>query len=248
MISSAPHPLLRPAPFDEEKYLLKGSEQIAQTLLELSKRPELINAYFRGGEESITTTVIDVLHERGLVILEPGPNAEKNRQLLEEGNTTCLSKHHDVDIRFELGGLQSARLKGQQVIAAPLPQSLLRLQRREFFRVTTPLMAPILCQLDYEGERWSLPLADISIGGLALFDKERRFDPPNGEILPDCTLILPDNAGEIEVTLEVRASFLYGRDEGHQVRRIGCAFVELPTDKINFIQRYINRLQIKQRN
>ncbi len=51
--------------------------------------------------------------------------------------------------------------------AAPIHDSLLRLHRREFFRVHTPLLEPITCRFDNgengENEELTLPLADISI-------------------------------------------------------------------------------------
>ncbi|MDH5786537.1 MAG: flagellar brake protein [Chromatiales bacterium] len=249
MSDRAVHPLLQLNPeMEQGKYLVSKPEQITQTLLDLGKRPDLVNAYFRDGQESIITTVIDVMKDRGLVIMELGPDQKMNQQLLDEARTICLCKHHDVDIRFELNGLRSARFQGQQVIAAPLPESLMRYQRREYFRAPTPLLEPLICHIDVEGNRLSLPLADISLGGLALVDRERVFNPESGEIFRECTLNFPEDETEIEIALEIRSRFMIGKDEGHRVQRIGCAFLELSADKSAFIQRYINRLQIRQRH
>ena len=233
---------------DKEKYLLKSRDAVVMSLLDLSKKPELITAYYDHNNESMITTVIDVLPERDLVILECGPDSNKNRQLLAGGSTTCLSKHNDIDIRFRLNGLRSARYQGQPVFAASIPDSLLRLQRREFFRVHAPLMAPITCHFEHEEKELELPLADISIGGLALIDAKKRFSAKQGILLPQCTLSFPDKGGEVEVSLEVRGIFMYGQNEGQKVRRIGCAYLDLGPSDSHFIQRYINRLQIQQKN
>lgn len=233
---------------DKEKYLLKSREDVVMSLFDLTKKPDLITAYFNHGNESIITTVINVLPDRDLVILECGPNNKKNSQMLTSGSTTCLSKHNDIDIRFQLNELRNARYRGQQVFAAPIPDSLLRLQRREFFRVQTPLMSPITCHLTYDDKELVLPLADISIGGLALVDAVKCFHGEKGLLLEQCTINFPDKDEQMEVDLEIRGIFMYGKNDGHKVNRIGCAFIDLSPDKSSFIQRYINRLQIQQQS
>jgi c-di-GMP-binding flagellar brake protein YcgR len=249
MPETSHNPLLEPAHItDKEKYLLSSHDDIVMALFELSKKPDLITAYYDSGIECIITTVVDVLQERNLVLLEYGPNSDKNRQLLSSGTATCLSKHNDIDIRFQLDGLQNARYRGEQVFAAPIPNSLLRLQRREFFRVHMPVMDPVTCRFSYRGRELELPLADISIGGLALVDAEEQCQAIKGDLLLRCILTFPNKGGQMEVDLEVRDSFLYGRNEERKVRRLGCAFVDLNRSQSGFIQRYINRLQIQQKN
>lgn len=238
---------------DREKYLLTSRSDVITTLNDLSKKPDLITAYYNRGHGSMITTVVEVLPERDLVILECGPDAHNNEQLLATGSTTCLSKHNEIDIRFQLHNLRSARLHGQQVFAAPIPETLLRLQRREFFRVHTPLMNPITCRFEDEitGKlelALELPLGDISLGGLSMIDTAHQFHGESGTLLERCILTFPDDSEEIEVTLEVRGVFMHNRNETQQIRRIGCAYTNLGTDKSSFIQRYINHLQIMQKN
>ena len=247
MQETTKHPLLQPNQIaDQEKYLLKSRDAVVMSLLDLSKKPDLVTAYYNSGKQSIMTTVVDVLPERDLVILEFGPNRDNNRQLLDAGNTTCMSRHNDIDIRFQLSALRNAKYKGQQVFAAPIPDTLLRLQRREFFRVHIPLMDPVTCRFNNgdDGEL-ALPLADISIGGLAMIDAERHFNAEQGAQLEPCTLNFPDTDDEITLALEIRAVFRYGPQK---IQRIGCAYHDLSASDSHFIQRYINRLQIQQKN
>ncbi len=232
----------------DDKYRLKRRTEIVQTLLDLSRKPELVSAYFNQGREQIITTVITVLSDHGLVLLELGPDQKKNQKLLSSKYTNCFSKHLGVDVRFRLEKLRTARYQGQTVIAAPLPDNILRLQRREYFRVNTPMMNPLTCTIrDVDGPPLKLPLADLSIGGLSLVDADHALSvEPFNELL-DCTLSFPDHPGGIEVDLEVRGVFMQAGGKG-EIQRLGCAFVDLPNDKLNFIQRYINRLQLQQRN
>jgi c-di-GMP-binding flagellar brake protein YcgR len=233
---------------EDDKYLLKGRDDIVHTLLEVSKKPDIISAYFDQGRETLITTVITVIQERGLVLLEFGPSKKKNKQLLEHGRMNCVTKHDSIDIRFRLTELRMARYRGQPVIAAPLPESVLRLQRREYFRVHTPLIDPLICRTrDNEGGLLELPLVDISIGGLCLMDDQHALQPDPRTILEGCTLIFPHKAGEIDVDLEVRSILMQGKEDALQFQRIGCAFVDMSNHNSNFIQRYINRLQLQQK-
>jgi c-di-GMP-binding flagellar brake protein YcgR len=234
---------------DREKYLLKSRNDVVKTLIELSKKPDLITASYNQGRDSIITTVVDVLQDRDLVIIEYGPDSDKNRKLLAAGSTTCLSKHNDIDIRFQLSGLRSAQYHGQHVFAAPIPETLMRLQRREFFRVHVPLENPLTCRIVHEklGEL-ELPLADISVGGLCLLDAEHYLANEKRERLEKCTLLFPNNGGELEVELEVRGIFVYDKKKGKKVQRLGCVFIDLSPEQSRFIQRYITLLQIQEKS
>lgn len=234
---------------DREKYLLTSRTDVITALIDLSRKPELVAAYFHQGHESIITTVVAVLPERNLMLLECGPDTRHNERLLADDNATCLSKHHEIDIRFQLNTLRIARYRGESVFAAPIPETVLRLQRREFFRVHAPLMNPITCRFENETTGiLELPLADISVGGLSMIDIAHRFSGEEKMRLGLCTLTFPDNGGDMEVTLEVRGILLHGKHEAQLIRRIGCAYTDLSTDKENFMQRYIHHLQIQQKN
>lgn len=232
---------------DHEKYLTNSRTKIITSLLELAKTPSLVNAYYNHGKAHQITTIIDVLADRDLVIIECGPDSDSNRELLAAGSATCLSKFNDIDIRFQLHELRKARYRGQSVFAAPIPDSLLRLQRREFFRVPAPLIEPITCRFKTEeGDDLELPLADISIGGLGIIDAKQRYNGKVGTTLKAVTLTFPNGGGEMEVALEVRGVFMHSRMEGQREQRIGCSYIDLRHDQSSFIQRYVNRLQMQQ--
>ncbi|MCW8919544.1 MAG: flagellar brake protein [Gammaproteobacteria bacterium] len=234
---------------DREKYLLTSRAAVITALNDLNRKPELITAYYDHGDKSIITTIVKVLPERDLVLLERSPSARNNEQLLAGGNTTCLGRHHDINIRFQLHDLRDARYQGEQVFAAPIPDSLLRLQRREFFRVHVPLMNPITCRFsDSDGEELLLPLADLSLGGLGMTDTDRRFTGEVGMRLESGILTFPDNDELMEVTLQVRGIFTQGDHQTPPIQRIGCAYTDLSTERLNFLQRYIHQLQILQKN
>lgn len=233
---------------EQEKYLLQSKTAISQVLNELGKRPEMVTAYFNNGRDYILTVVLAVLRDRNLVVFDYGPDMAQNRRLLEAGRMSCVAKHHDILIRFSVSGLQSARYQGQQVFAAPIPEALFRLQRREYFRVHTPVINPIVCRVPQpQGKSIALPLADISAGGLGMLDPSMQFEAEAGDTIRNCALIFPGEEGSLDIDLKICGIFASGAEKKNPMLRIGASYVDLPMDRHAFLQRYIHRLQVQQK-
>lgn len=233
---------------EQERYLIHSRLEIQRVLNELRKRPDIITAYFNQGKEYLLTAVLDVLPDRDLVVLDYGPDEKQNQRALDGGRLVCVTKHDNIDIKFTCDDLKRARYQGGQVFAAPLPASLYRLQRREYFRVSMPSVNPVLCEIPREGEEepLALPLVDLSVGGVGLLDREQRLDTETRAPLPGCRIELP-GFGALHCDLEVRNIVpLPGRDGRGKARRIGCAFGSLSMDQHVMVQRYIHKVQVEQ--
>jgi c-di-GMP-binding flagellar brake protein YcgR len=87
-----------------------------------------------------------------------------------------------------------------------LPSRVLRLQRRESFRVATPVLRAPVCRIPADGGRPAVEIrvADVSCGGvaLALAPGDLWLEP--GDILRGCLLELPGMA-PIAVSIEAAA-------------------------------------------
>ena len=125
---------------------------------------------------------------------------------------------------------------------------MLRLQRREFFRIDTPRINPLRCKLvkhhgETESEVFDFPLLDISGGGLCLSGPvEAAAHFSLGELFTDCRLEIPDES-VISVNLRVREISRLETANGQMQLRLGCEYVNLPSARQNLIERYITRLE-----
>ena len=123
-----------------------------------------------------------------------------------------------------------------------LPESVLRFQRRDSYRLKIPLGRPLLCEVpanDEGTERVSVRVRDISVAGVGLIDYPKDLRVAVGTVWTGCRIQLPDLGpllGDIEV---MHAS----EGEG---RRCGCRFQNLPLAMANLIQRYITRVEREQ--
>mgnify|MGYP002713138180 CR=1 FL=1 len=122
-----------------------------------------------------------------------------------------------------------------------------RVQRREFFRVSVPVAAPILCRIPRpDGQALELPVVDLSCGGIGLIAPSAGVGLELRETLADCIIELPE-FGTLSVNLQVRNMRGHRQSNGEQAQRIGCAFVGLTMDRNALIQRYIHKVQVEQK-
>ncbi|MCK9530318.1 MAG: flagellar brake protein [Gammaproteobacteria bacterium] len=235
----------RTALFDiQEQYLLRSKPEITRVLRDLAKKPDIITAYFDGGSLFFLTAVIGVLPERDMVVLDYGTEDALNELALQAERLVCVTRHEHVSVRFTCTGLQRAKYQGRQVFAAPLPESVYRPQRREFFRVVTPTVTPLKVRVPRPGaDPLLLTVVDLSCGGAALYDPEQSFEPAPGELIKGCGIELP-GFGFVAFDLEIRSQVPVMRSAGTAQVRIGGQFRGLTIDGTALLQRYLHKLQL----
>jgi flagellar brake protein len=236
---------------EEEKYLLRRPREIHQVLQSLLDRHALISAYPALRNHGYPTALL-ALDEDGRHLLIDGNMQEAINRIIEQAHhLTCVAQLDRIHIQFRLAPLSRMIIDGQTAFRAPLPEQLLRLQRREFYRLQVPVAQPLTCELPIprgDGEVEPLPLRvlDISAGGVALAvpADQPQFRPFRE--YEDCVLHLPD-AAPIAVRLMIRSLFRQINQNGRESWRAGCQFTALPRGAEVLIQRYIFRLE-RQRN
>lgn len=227
---------------DHERFLLHNANEIRIELVNLSKKPDIISAYFNEGREFILTAVLAVMNDRGIVVLDVGPNDNITRRAIDSGKLVCTTRSNGVPVKFTCTRLLSAKYQGKPAIAAALPESLYRKQRREYFRVQMPrIQSPQLTLHNAQGQQLNLKVLDLSFGGLSLCDLEGQFNPEMLDEFHHCRLSLPE-FGELLVDIQIRNHCQYntGREA---LPRFGATFVRLGAQENLQLQRYLYHLQ-----
>lgn len=228
---------------NHERYILHSEGEIRAQLLKLAKKPDIITAYFNGGGNFILTAVLGVVKERNLVVLDVGPDDENTRKAIAADKLICTTKNMGVAVKFTVENLQSAKYQGKPAIAAPLPQSLYRLQRREFFRVQVPRINAPTCEIPLDdGRSTTLKIIDISVGGLCMLVPEGSFQPKLREVYENCLIRLPE-FGELNLDIEIRNKGTFHTSKNEAIPRVGAAFINLTMQDNLYLQRYIYHLQ-----
>lgn len=229
---------------DFSQYLIRDARELRFLLRQLAAKRALISVYPGESSRSSLTSLLDVPESgNGPLLLDVASDKKLNEALLAAPRTICITQLDNIKVQFELGRLQNASFKGAPAFSAAMPDAVLRLQRREYFRLTAPVSHSLRCSIPLPtvegGERWyDARVMDISGGGIAV------VAPPAGvHFHPDmeiqnCRLEIPDTA-PIIATLQVRNLFRVTLRNGTEVLRAGCQFVNLTTATTNAIHRYI---------
>lgn len=233
-----------PDPGGEDHYLVTLPLEIRSILVSIARHEILVRLDIPGRAVSLISTILQIDEKTGALILDNSSESAVNAQLLHASAVRFQAMLHRILIEFH-GPLTPVTQGGKPALSMPIPEALKRLQRREHFRVDVPSTNPATCTLRHpmapRGEI-SLPLRDISAGGMQLIDNEKYLDPTPGTIYDQCRLNMPEE-GQLEVRLRVVHSLKLIQDNGKILNAIACAYIDLDNRQQIMIQSYIGTLE-----
>ncbi len=227
----------------DDRYLVRNPRQIRQLLQALIDQRSLINAHLGGRDQSFPTAVLELDEDDDWLLLDGSPSEPSNRAAEDAGHLLCFAQLDRVMVRFRLDGLQRVRNEGHVAFRVPFPDELVHLQRRELYRLETPITDSPHLQFPINEDRrevLQLRVVDISGGGLAVtvpvdcnvFSLQKRYA---------AQLDLPDGS-PLHVSLIVCNQLAVKLPNGVEMKRIGMRFDNLPRGGDSAIQRYIFRI------
>lgn len=235
---------------EENQFLISSRKEILFILHTIEHKQTRSALFFDNDATSLFTTLLAV-DESGLWL---GASTEDamNRSVVSSQKVVFVSSHYHVKIQFISDTIKAVRFKDQDAFFVPLPQSILRIQRRDYFRLPVPVQHPLKCviptaKLDEPPMEQQVTIMDISVGGIALVCEERGIELRPGEIHHQCHIELPD-VGTLTASIEVRNSFEVTTPEGQLQKRAGCEFRQLDGATAIMLQRYISNMQLQQQD
>jgi c-di-GMP-binding flagellar brake protein YcgR len=232
---------------DTSNFTVSWKKEIVYILRAVMGNTELVSAYFNHGESFILTSIIDIDPDEELVFLDLGANEEANEKILDSEKIIFVTAHDKIKVQFVSNWIEKVRLEGQDVFRIELPKSLINLQRREYYRVTTPISNPLKCVVLMEDKRKvEMTVADISIGGVGVVLPPADAVVEPGMVFNGCNLVLPE-IGNIVATMEIRNVFEVTLRNGLKTKRAGCQFINLSANMQSMIQRYIIKVERERR-
>jgi len=229
-----------------ERCTLSGRREILFQLRNLIRQNERISVTFDEGRQSLLTVLMDLSPDEGTLYFDVGGSEETNAAFLKSERCHFAGVVGGIRIQFFGKSPHLVKLNGKRVFAIEVPKSMLRLQRRDAFRLQLPLAKPYICRIrrGTPGEI-ALPLYDISVCGLGIQLSEKP-DIESMDKLDNCWLDLRDS-GMFPVTIEVR----YVRESESRTAKpiwhIGCRFINLPAASETIIQRFMAKIEVERR-
>jgi c-di-GMP-binding flagellar brake protein YcgR len=236
---------------DQDKYIVHWREEIINILTALCKAGKLVTAYIGGeGVDFILTSIVAVKLEQNTVLLDLGTDAAANKRAMMTKKIVCVTELDGIRIQMSVEAFRPARFAERNVFAMTMPDTLLRLQRREYYRIDTPRFKPLLCNFSAADVKAGTPrqwvVADISCGGIAVVLPDTALNIESGTRFSGCRIALPEIA-EVSVDLVIRGTVEIAFPTGVQHRHAGCEFVNMLERERSLIQRYVSKLEYERR-
>lgn len=175
------------------------------------------------------TQLLDVDFSNARFVFDFGSLATNKRVLLDAPELIFRGLPGGVRTEFATSCARLITFGGRLAVETSFPETLYQVQRREIFRVDTPVLQPYSAIGKFpDGRVFHVDVKDLSVGGVAL----RSADASFGEIeigvrLEDVTLSL-GTFGTLRLTMEVVSPRRAMMRNGVQRFVIGCRFVDLP--------------------
>jgi c-di-GMP-binding flagellar brake protein YcgR len=231
---------------DRGRYLVSHAAEIERILREVMDDKNIVALYGETSKQFLLSTLVEINAAKGYLLFEQGVDVAMNALLLAGKECTFASTHDQVHIQFSSGGIESAKLGQEDLFRVPMPKELLRLQRREYYRLVTSVINPVKCLINTGAGLMESVVVDISIGGVGVLSYPEVGSLKAGETYHGCRITLP-GTGEFAVGLKVCTTFEITLKNGRLTHRAGCQFIDLPASVETAIQRYIIQVDRERR-
>jgi c-di-GMP-binding flagellar brake protein YcgR len=232
----------------EERFHVTGTLPISFLLVGYARAKDQFTVSFGGGQEMMLTTLLDAEPAGDRLVFDCSGSADINRRFLESGRNVFIGRPAGIPVQFTTGQASEVVFEGQKAFAVSLPKFVVRLQRRETFRIETPRVRPLELFVRLpSNELFKCPLHDISVSGIGLTANSVPDGVAVGMVLQNCRLALPGEITDLFFSVTVRNVIELGARSGASQFRIGMQFNDLSNADANRIQRYISRLERERR-
>ena len=228
----------------DSRFAQRHPLQVAVCLRKLMAGQDFVTVEFNGRQ--IVTQILDVDSRNARFIFDAGSTELDKYALPSARQLIFRSLPGGIRTEFTTLNADPIMFEGRPAFEAAFPTLLYYVQRREFFRVQTPVLDPYIASGPYvDGGSFSLELQDLSLGGVALKTADARFGSlESGTVLRDVTLQL-GSFGTLLLDLEIVAPRQSTTPKGDARFVIGCKFVTTPGPAERILQRVVTQLETK---
>lgn len=230
-----------------ESFTIIFRREIIFYLRQLINEGERVSVMFDDGHESLLTVLLEVDEDENTLIFDWGGSENTNRRLLKSPRAFFVANPLGVRNQFAVNEVWETSYNNRPAFATRIPERFVRLQRREYFRLTLPITRRPQCSF-CAGEaqtKWHMAVVDIGLGGVALESQATTLPFEIGQLVPNVTIDL-GKPGKLELTMEVRYVGFVSRGQ-KQAARLGCKFVKLNPIQEHELQRFVTQVQREER-
>lgn len=228
-----------------EAFRKNDRQEVLSILNQLQKRGEAVNLFINNGEHLILSHLLEINPtDNACYFLNASPDIEPNL----EGEVVCIATPGGGSLIKFTSCFIPWRYQGNAAFRTEIPASIIKLQRREYFRSKVPSSQTFSCS--FQGANIKplrLAIHDLSIGGLSCWippdfaqqlqlTQQHKISMELGQTGVSNTLIKVCSLRQIQEIVEHRDEYLLG---GH--------FVYLDHPLEAKLQKLLTQLEMTQR-
>lgn len=236
---------------DISKYLVRNPKQVLSYLKMLSTKRCLISAAFgEGDKDTFLTAIIDIDEKNLTITIDCGPKEYLNKRLIDSAIIKCATEYEGIKVLFEGRKVKKAGKPGQPAFTVPIPNSIYWIQRRQFYRIKSPLSKDSYCNVSFtdpeteETSTFDFKINDLSASGFSILNDSADISTalvPSAEF-ENCTLVL-DGQDDHQVDFEIRYKAANNPNQPGKTQRIGCKMNNVTPNLESTILRYMQNIE-----
>jgi c-di-GMP-binding flagellar brake protein YcgR len=232
---------------DQERFALHRRDEIVALFERLLAERTVMSVDYADGL-TIVSRVLEVRRDAGVLVMDVSSDATINVALFAAPKLFFLTELDQIQIAFESTRAAPIAMSDGPAAAIALPETVVRLQRREWYRVHLPLNQRLLCTvLDRNGNALPAHAVDLSCGGVGVVVDQEALRSQIGDGI-ELILSLPD--GDL-IELDATVSNILPTTPpapGDPVQvRLGFRFEHVSPRTETRLQRCVTRLEVAQR-
>jgi flagellar brake protein len=232
---------------EQARFARLTPSEIAIVLRMMVQRGDMLTV--AGAKGQIVTQLLEVDPREGRIVFDWGGVEDANRALLLEKQLQFKGAPEGVRVDFATDAAQATDFEGRAAFVVPFPEKLYYFQRREFFRVSTPMADPYRAHGVFaDGTTFRCEVQDVSLGGIALrTDSSRLAETEKGTLFNGVTLDLGP-FGSLDLDLELISPRSFTTATGVVRYAVGFRFIALSAAAEGTLQRLITKIEAKRRS
>jgi c-di-GMP-binding flagellar brake protein YcgR len=234
----------------ESAFLIHSPEEIISKLSILHEHKCLLTVYFGDNGDSFITTILSIYRENNYLVFHHGPKENLIEQLLNSPTITFRTEYLGIKVAFEANKLAKTQHQGVSIFVIPIPESMLWIEDRGFYRVKLPASKLSYCQLILNNQDpINLKLYDISLIGFSVLNTSNEI---SALMAPDshfeqCKLVLADTDEDTISFTVRRRKYIINPANLNRMEKIGCKFTRITPEFESTIRRYMQQIERENR-
>lgn len=228
-----------------EEFSLSAEPTVRKLLNTIEGDEHELYVYLQADHTHFVTEILSIDWKAGLMWLGTPYEKSLSAQCNSSTAYVMVSFPDGVKVQFAGIGILQSEYQGADALRIAIPKSIVRLQRRNYFRVVADEELNSQVKLEIPAVQAQASLIDISLAGIGFTIQTVASQHERGEIMKDVRLTLPDGEGSMLVELEVRN--IKTMNDNPELVQLGCEMKMLDRGAERRLQRFLLATERRQR-